>query len=218
MSNELIELPKQVNAVVVNEDADPKYLAQQLQNLQLDMRVNFVDFCRTLYLFQESNCAEKLGYSTFADFCSNQLDISASKGHYCIKIAAKAEFLGISRAELVSAKSSSLIDIFSLDETSQGEVIKDLVTQAKTAKVSDIKEKVNKAKSGTDKPNKFLTIKVTEADMVTIEEAIELARKNHGDSLEDSGEVADISTSKALSLICVEYLQDPNNTGEGLLT
>lgn len=212
MTENINEVPKEVQSEVVTS-ADPNILKQQLKNIQWDMRENFVDYCFLLHLFEESGCAEKLGYTNFSDFVQLELDMSPSKAYYCLKIARKAEFLGVTRAELVAAKSSSLVEIFTLDENKDGNTIKELVGQAKDAKVSDIKEQVNKLKEKEGNPSKFITLKVTTEAKEVIDEAIELARKNYGDTIDPDGNEIEVSVSKALELICSSYLQDINNLG-----
>ncbi len=204
-SKEVVGVPVEVTKERANQTKD------ELQTLQSNMRDNFIDYSYLLDEFESKKYAQAIGYNSFSEFVEDQLDMSTSKAYYCLKIARKALTLGIAKEALRLAKSSSLIEIFSLDETVHGEAMKNLVDQAKFASVDEIKAAVNALKEKDQLPSKYMTLKVTTEAKTCIDEAIELARKNYGDTLGDGEQPVDISVSKALELICVNYLQDPNN-------
>jgi hypothetical protein len=62
-----------------------------------------------------------------------------------------------------------------------------------------------------------MTLKFEESVKETVKRALELARHNYGDVIDQAtGEIKDASDSQALELIMVSYLQDPNNNPDGV--
>ena len=189
-------------------------LKERLVELSLAFETNFVDICYTLKDTLEHKAWEHLGYESLGDMTKDLMGFSQRKAYYFAKIAQVADVCGISRERLIECKSTKLSEIFTLDPDVFGKEIADLVDKSNTLTGEEIKKEVKQLQQGESNPTEYITLKLAVEDMEVLKEAIELAKDNYGSTHNEVGDPADISVSKAVSLIAQSYLQDPNNLGE----
>jgi hypothetical protein len=191
-----------------------KEVERQLHNLKNGIEDSFLDMCDLLMEAQEGEYHRVWGFNTFSEWVEqgSSLELSARQAYYLVNISKNAKALGIDRDLLRKAKLSKLKEIFTLDPVKHGEHIKELVQQAADGvSLQAIKAQVKSyAEPGIIQPS-YVTVKLEPEVKETFDEAVELARRNYGSTVGHEGEVKDISISKALELILVSYLQDPNN-------
>lgn len=191
-------------------------VANQLLALKGNMEANFLDMCDLLAEAQDNNYHTQYGFTSFVNWVEvgSGLDISPRQAFYYTNISRVTKKLNVPKDKLLQIGISKLKEIFSLPAVDKTDEIKGLLDEAPNATIDEIKQKVRGMKNPADASKKFITLKLEEGVKDTFDKAIELARMNYGSTVSD-GEVVDISISKALELICVDYLQDPNNYPEG---
>lgn len=211
---EIIEAPPITEALI----ARAQEVKEKLLESKSNMEIGFFDMCDLLAEAKEGSYHTVWNYGNFDAWVvqGSGLDISARQAAYAVNVARQAKFLGIRRDELVVAGSSKVKQIMSLNpELHQHDMIK-LIEAADTIPYPDVVSKVKALKDGgsmDDPADKYITLKLDPYVKEIFDEAIELARKIHGDTI-TNGHVHDISISKALELICVSYTQDINNYPE----
>jgi hypothetical protein len=174
----------------------------------------FLDMCDLLSEAQEGDYHVVYGFSRFNDWVEqSSLNISARQAFYFLNISKKARLLNISREDLKKIGSTGLKEIFSLEPEIHEKHIRQLMIDGRTDDLKTIKKKVQQVKNPNTAPAEFITLKLDTSVKQRLDESIELARKNYGDTMAN-GDTSDISISKAIELICESYLQDPNNHPE----
>lgn len=214
LSNEIIEAS--YREVVADAKTEERAFAvrDRLLTLKDSIENNFFDLCELLLEAKEGEYHLIYGFERFGDWVEqgSDLDLSARSAYYYINIGEKARELGLTREMLKQAKISKLKEIFTLEPEENGDDMKRLVESASSSSLEEIKKEVAKAKEKSGVPTAaYMTLKLDPMVKDTVEEAIELARRNYGDTIDEYGEVKDASVSKCVELICVSYLQDPNN-------
>jgi hypothetical protein len=148
------------------------------------------------------------------------LDLSESAGYYLIKIVHTTKELGIPREQVEQIKLSKLREVCRLAPKTHGKQIKRLLDACTPDKdgnemsLEDVRLAVQKVEGGAELDDKdtkidlfvFLTVKVTTTAKQVIEDAFELARCKHGDSIDAEGNPVDISNGKCLELIAADFL------------
>ena len=154
------------------------------------------------------------GHGQFGDWVESNrdLDMSARTAYYMINIGKKIKALGLTADQIQKIKISSLKAIFELDPLENGADMRSVLAAAPDLTLDEVKDKVRALKVAAGKPDyvKMGPYKVEPLVKETIDESFELARRIHGSTVKD-GEVVDISDSKCLELVCVEFLNDPNH-------
>jgi hypothetical protein len=200
--------------------ATPSHNAVQAQinllTVAENLDKNFIRLCDLLLEVQENKYFHAWGFARFSDWVErgSNLDISSRTAYSYLSIVKKANQLGISRARLNIVSISKLKEIFSLDALIYGDEIKDLLTQAVTLKLTEVKKAVAWLKQADgEEPTVFMTIKIEESVKKVLDEAFELARRNYGNTV-TSGDEVEISDSRCVEILALSYVQDPNNTQE----
>jgi hypothetical protein len=190
---------------------------EKLQRVKDSIQDNFFDLCELLLEAQEGDYHQVYGYERFGDWIEQgtDLDLSARSAYYYLQIAKKSRELGFTREDLKGVKISNLKEIFALDPQEHGDDMKRLLAGAAEAPLNDIKQEVKKLRADSGQPApEYMTLKLDPLVKEIVDEAIELARMNYGDTVNEDGEVVEASVSKCIELICVDYLADPNNRNQ----
>lgn len=176
---------------------------------------NFLALCDVLLEIQEKKYFHTYGFQNFASFIErgSGLDISARTAYSYLSIIKKANQLGISRARLNIVSISKLKEIFSLDPILYGQEIKDLLMKAVTLKLAEVKREVQYLKTADgEEPTVYMTIKIEQSVKGVIDTAFEFMRRSYGGTFTEGDEI-DISDSKCIELICLEYTQQFDQKG-----
>lgn len=185
----------------------------KIQAIKNNVEDCFLDLCDLLDEALANDYHLTYGYGNFADWVEDGsgLSMSARQARYLINISRKARALGVGREQLKKIGVSKLKEIFTLDPAEEGDVIRGFLNDAENESIDTVKTKVRKARTGDTTTAAYITLKLEEGVKDVFDEAVELARKNYGSSVNEHGEVSDISVSKAVELICASYLADINN-------
>lgn len=205
-------VPDQIISGAIHERAVA--VKEELEALKVGIEGGFIDMCFLINEARDGEYHKVWGYERFDSWVENGsgLEIAARQAYYFANIAKKSIQLGLTKKELKEIRSSSkLKEIFSLDSASD---IKGLLEAAKSESLADIKKKVSGIKNPSTTTSSFMTLKLDVDVRECVEDAINLARLNYGDTM-SNGITNDIGISKCMELICTAYLQDPNNFPEG---
>jgi hypothetical protein len=212
------------DTILISQDVSLKAQAEacraSLLKAQDNLEGAFFDLCDLLREAQENNYHVVYGFARFGDWVESQgsgLDLSARSAYYFISIATKAEYLGVTREMMKKAKISKLKEIFRLDPAKHAHQMMELIEDAATAPLEEIKSRVQAllAKDG-ESPSVYMTLKFDVAVKETFQRALQLAKLNYGDSADPStGDPVEPTDSQALELLSVNFLNDPNNYPEG---
>jgi hypothetical protein len=156
------------------------------------------------------------GFPRFGDWVeASDLDMSERQAYYLMQIVQRAQALNITQAQLERVKLTKLKEIFAL-KAAPDDVIKQLVENAETATLEEVKYQVQVVKQGGE-DNEFTFInldlkgkRIPRLARDRIMEAFEDIRRRYGNTVNGEGEVCDITDWRALEMICEEYLNDPN--------
>lgn len=193
------------------------YVSQQLAKITTDTKKNFFTVCDLMLEFFENDYHKFFGYTRFGEWVENAgLEIGSRQAYYYVTIGKRARDLGLDKEKLLEIPISNLKEILSLDPEKYETEIRGLLEEADSLSTEEVKDKVRGLKS--DKGEEVYVnynFKVSEFIKEILEEAFELCRRNHGNTVDTTtGEVIDITNSKCLELICVEYLQSKDNYPE----
>lgn len=202
------------------DEAKAKQALWKIEKLKENLTEGMIDLAELLQEARANNYHFTYGYTRFGDWIEqgSGLDMSARTAFYLTAIMDKSQRLGIPKETLRKVKISKLKEIFTLDDSKFGLEMKLLVSTAESSSLNEVKEKVQTI-AAEGKPTEsfiYITLKIPKLGKeVSFDKAVELVRRNYGDVIDPTtGEVMDISTSKAIELICQEYTQNPNNFEE----
>lgn len=210
--------------IVVDEQHRALEVKQELSKLNSNLQDNFLDMCELLreardknyHLYYQDSGGEYFNrFDTWVEDGSG-LDISARQAYYYIRISEVTEQLGLDKAQLKKIGISKLREIMALDTNKHLDEVKGLIASAADTPLTTVKEKVKAVKKGEASEGvqaaAYVTIKLPTEVKEIFDEAVELARKLYGSVKDEAtGEIVDISISKAMELILVSYINDPNN-------
>jgi hypothetical protein len=158
------------------------------------------------------------GHTRFGDWVeASDLDMSERQAYYLIQIVERSRALGITQEQLEAVKLTKLKEIFAL-KAAPDEVIKQLVEEAQTCTLEELRGKVQALRQGAeDDIYTFLNLdlkgrRLPRAAKDSITKAFEDVRRSYGSTVNSQGEVDDIPDWRVLELLCVEYMEDPNRT------
>lgn len=166
---------------------------------------NFYNIAQLVTKIYNNKLYEYWGFGSFKDFVQESLDLNLAIAYRLVSLVNGQQALEIPTEELLQIKSTNLLEIFSLNPEKNSEEIKALLTDAKTDTTEQIKNKVRKVKGlGTSNWIKF---NLEEDALQVVNDALEKAKVDYGDSVDFStGEIKEISNSRAIELICADYL------------
>lgn len=157
------------------------------------------------------------GWTRFGDWVEDSdLDMSERQAYYLIQIVERSRALGITQEQLEAVKLTKLKEIFAL-KAAPDEVIKQLVEDAQTCTLEEVRLKVQELRQGAeDETYTFLNLDLKGRRLPrdakdSITKAFENVRRRYGSSVNSQGEVDDIPDWRVLELLCVEYMEDPNS-------
>lgn len=179
---------------------------QQLETEKQNFVRNFFEISKLLTEIYNNKYYEFWGYGSFIDYVeSSDLDINQTTAYRMVNLVNGQKALDIPTEELLVVKPTKLLEIFSLNKEANGDDIKKLLEEAKTDTIDEVRNKVRQAKGlSTDVWMKF---KLTDDMADTVNAALEKAKQESGDIIDhNTGEVLTISNSRALELICANYL------------
>lgn len=216
----VVEETAQCAVVPATDDVRANEVREKITSIKDNLQGDFLDLCDLLSEAHEGAYHLTWGYGNFAVWVEENsgLDISARQAFYYIAVSRVSKKLGIDKKTLKSAGMAKLKEIFSLDAAVfEKEILQLTQSAAEGTQLEDIKAQVKalKAPAGSPSEKPCFTIKLASTMRDTFDQAVELARQNYGDTVDPvTGDPKDISVSTALELICVNYLQDPNNQPE----
>ena len=179
-----------MSEIITPEKAHALELENKLKELSQTYELSYVDICFALADAINNNAHKILGYASFGDFCETTLGFGQRKGYYCAKIATTADKLGLTRQQLAEKKVSKLIEIFTLNPDTHSDKMMELFENSEELTVDDIRKEVKQLnKKEGSSPTEYKTFKLFTEDAAVLEQAIELARLNHGSTLSDNGDV-----------------------------
>jgi len=192
-------------------------VSQLLSKITVQTKSNFFAIGSLLLEFDEGDYYQYFGCKNFTEWIEqSELEIGVRNGYYYISIAKKTRELGLTEKDLSEIPISKLKEILSLAPSEHEKTIRALIEEADSLSVEEVKEKVRgvKQKHG-EEVYCHLNFKLTEEVKEIVEEAMELARKLNGSTVDTTtGEVVDISNSRCLEFIAASFLQDPNNLSQ----
>jgi hypothetical protein len=181
------------------------FLRNQLSILKHNLVSGYLETGRVLREIRDNNFYQDYGYSTFSQYVKEGADIDMGErsAYYAISVVEFAEKNGISDEVLQTVGISKLKSIASLPETTDGTTIMELVDKAKTEPLSSINDVCSSIRD-TDHVVRSIRIDRDFYEMTYLD-AIELVRKQHGSTIDNEGNVVDISESRAVELIVVDW-------------
>jgi hypothetical protein len=206
--------------------ATPKHIEtvrQKIEEIRKNITGRFFDLGELLAEIRDGGYHLNWGFKNFGEWIDQSgLDMSERAAYYLIKIVETGKKLDIPREKLEQCKLSKLREIVSLDPKKHKAQIKELVKacipdkNGEEMSLEDVRINVQKLKAGNEKIDTFvyMTIKVTSSCKESIEEAIELCRAEHGDTIDSEGNPVEISIGKAIELICADYLAGDHSEAE----
>ncbi len=191
-------------------------ISKELVKITATTKNNFFTICDLLLEFDEGNYFQYFGCKNFTEWVEqSELDFSWRQAYYYLSVAKKTRELGLSKDQLAEIPISKLKEILSLEPAEHEKTIRALLEEADSLSVEEVKEKVRGAKQ---KNNEELYVhynfKVTEETKELLEECFELVRKLNGSTIDEHGEVKEISNSRCLEFMAAAFLQDQNNYPE----
>ncbi len=208
--------------------ASPRHIEsvrQKIEELRRGITGRFFELGELLAEIKNGGYHLNWGFKNFGEWIDQSgLDMSERAAYYLIKIIEVGKQLNIPRETLEQCKLSKLREIVSLDPKKHKAQIKELMNACVPDKngeemsLEDLRIQVQKIKAGNEKIDTFvyMTIKVTSSCKETIEEAIELCRAEHGDTVDSEGNPIEISIGKAIELICADYLAGNHEPEQGI--
>jgi len=208
--------------------ATPKHIEtvrQKIEEIRKNITDRFFDLGELLAEIRDGGYHLNWGFKNFGEWIDQSgLDMSERAAYYLIKIVETGKKLNIPREKLEQCKLSKLREIVSLDPKKHKAQIKELVKacipdkNGEEMSLEDVRINVQKLKAGNEKIDTFvyMTIKVTSSCKESIEEAIELCRAEHGDTVDSEGNPIEISIGKAIELICADYLAGNHEPEQGV--
>lgn len=185
---------------------------EQILSIKSTLMKRYLELGRLLREARDNDYAPQWGFVRFGDWVEqgSGLDISARSAYDLIKLIEQSERLSLSDESLERVKISKLKAIFTLkDGEMTDDEIRALVTTAETSSLKSITAEVNRAKQVEWEHRNYKFDKSGYKN--NIAPAIERAKREHGDTLNDEGENAEISDSKAIEYICADYNAGPES-------
>jgi len=199
------------NSIIVHHSTDamadrPAQVLERIGQVKQKFIEYFLELCFLLGEIVELKYYEEWKFSSFKDYVENSgLDIQVSAAYRMVKVYDGAKQLGLTWEQLAVTKPTKLLEIFSLDPKENEKVIRGLLEEGNTNSVADIKNKVRAEKGLAE--DVFVKFKVgKDVHESIILPALERCRQLHGSSKDKFGEVHDISDSKCLELIFMDFL------------
>lgn len=197
---------------------------KKLLNLVFKMQSNTFDMAELLYEVQENSYYLQWGFESIYEYASSELGIKERKVQYLVRIVKVCRDVHLDRKHYEPAGISKLREITTLDpdgfyfDEKQNhpldEMILDLILEAPEMSFKEVEERVSILKGQTDENRMVLrNYKVTQStwDRV-IKPAMEMARRKLGSAgRDDAGNAQEYPDGVVWEIICVSYLQDPNN-------
>lgn len=187
---------------------------QEIKEIRDGLKVSFLGMCKLLAQMYNDRLFAQLEhpYSSFNDYVAfSGLDLNVSTAYRMVKFSNTIEALGISEERLLKIKPSKLLEIASLDRKENEREILDLIDGGETSNINEVRDKVRKIK-GIDAAI-MLTFRL-ERDTYEeiIEPAFDKVRAVAGSTVDEkTGEVTDLTDSRVLEFLCIEYLHVPAN-------
>lgn len=199
---------------------------QDLQRLTANMQQDTFTLADLFYEAQANAYYLGWGYESLGDFAVRELGIKERKAQYLARIVKVCRDVGVSRKNYEPAGISKLREITTLEsegfyfdkEKNQNfpldEIIVDLILDAPEMTMQEVKDKVAKLKGQEGEHRQVVrSFGCTQScwDNV-IKPALELAARKLGSAGRDeSGNAVEYSDGAKWEIICVSFLQDPNN-------
>ena len=205
---------------LVTTTSDVKLIARAVQvqdellKIKDAVQSNAVDMAFLLREAHQFEYFRVLGANSFESWVESsiELDMSPRQAFYLVGIAKKAEQLGLTKEDLKQTKISKLKQIFSLDPAEFPEEMKQLLASSSSESLEEVAKKVAEFKADTgEEPTSYVKFKLPESVKETLMESFEVCRRMYGSTINEYGEVADISDSRCLELIAVSFIQDAHN-------
>jgi hypothetical protein len=204
--------PNKLSTAIVSSSRAHE-VREQINQLKSNMLENMLDLGELLAESRDNDYPAHWGFSTFEDWLLNSdLEMGKRTAYYLMKIVDTSRALGIPREELKKSKISKLKEIFVLDAKTHAAEIKQLVADSSTQSLDEVRERVGtiREKHGHE-PLTWRNFRVTASQAEIIDQAVERARNEYGHTIDgDTGELLDISDSKALEIICADFIANPD--------
>jgi hypothetical protein len=198
---------------------------KKLENLIGGLNKSTMDIAVLLSETKKQGYFKQWGFDTFKDYVQ-QLDLKARKAQYLTRIVETMEQVGVAREVYEPLGISKLREISSLDpgaiyvdpesntQTPMKDFITGLVDKGLNMSLEEIKQHVKTLK-GLVGENDLMFINFSVKRSVwenVIEPSLELAKANIGSIGQDEeGNAKDASNGRALEMIAVEFLNNPQN-------
>ena len=212
---------KESDAIIKATPQHVEAVRQKVEEIRRGIAGRFIELGTLLGEIKDGGFHVIWGHANFGLWLkSSGLDLGESAAYYLIKIVRTSKQMGIPQEQLEKIKLSKLREICRLDPKTHSKQIKQLMDACTPDKdgnemsLEDCRINVQKIEGGAeigDNDTKidlfvFLTIKVTTTQKQVIEDAVELVRAKHGDTMDADGNPAEISIGKAVELMAAEYL------------
>jgi hypothetical protein len=229
MSKETYVVNLEAPAPIIEKDSRRSdEVRQRLQQLDASLTITTFERGDLLAELKKNDYWRDYKFESFPDYVKKSgFDISPRQAEYEILISNRSKELGVSLIEKTKAKNSKLKVIYELDPTktvtdpatlveeSMATIMHQLVIDAPSKTLVEIKAIVKRLKGETEEPEGELTwmnwpVRRDAKQVVT--SAIELCVAQSGQTVDSmTKEVRDISTAQAIEAIMGDYLADPNN-------
>lgn len=190
---------------------------KRIDLLKESMASNRWELAELLSELLENNYHYDAGFQNFDDFIDqSNMDIGAREARYHIRIHRQALELGISRDQLKRVAISKLKEIF-VPDIQPTDIVR-LVKQAETATLDQIRDEVKRLKGAAGVPTfSHRNLLLVEEDALQLDEAVEVMKLEAGTAEDADGNSNEISYSRAVALMSVEFMQDPNRAAAKML-
>lgn len=195
--------------IVLAEQPRSELVRLQIVQLGKSIHSNFISLGRLLKEARDNKYHNEWGFTRFGDWVESAsgLDVSERTAYDFIKVVETAERLQLTDEQLQEYKISNLKEILSLTESSDPEVIKELLEESKTMQVKKVKELV-----GAIKQEEYVyhTLKFArDVEDNVYQPAVERCRRVYGNTMGQDGELEDISDSRAVEMIMADWNASP---------
>lgn len=213
MSEQVIDITPEGTTSIISRAIEVRNI---LDETKKSIEKDFIQLC---FLLNEASAGEYhlvWNYQRFDDWVEkgSGLDISARQAFYYIMIARRATALGLTQEDLKGYGGiAKLKEIMSLDPATNSKEMKLMLEASKTATLEEVKDQVRAVKNpATKTPPSYMTLKLEAEVKQTVDDAIQLARLNYGQTMSEGSDTpTEISISKCMEIICMSYIQDINN-------
>jgi len=190
---------------------------KRIDLLKESMASNRWEFAALLSEALDNSYHRDANFDNFDEWIDqSNFDVGSRECRYLIRIHKQSLELGITREQLQRVAVSKLKEIF-VPDVSTADIVR-LVEHAETATLDQIRDEVKRLKGAAGVPVfSHRNLLLVEEDALQLDEAVEVMQLEAGTAEDADGNSIEISYSRAVALMSVEFMQDPNRAAAKML-